>query len=100
MPDVNQYTVTLRDLIEILIKKSDVHEGNWALTVGWQIGTGTYGPSPEQSFPGIAATVTNVGIQRAAPGTPIDAPGTIIVDAAQVNPPPASKAVRKKKGSS
>jgi len=87
MADVTQYTLPLRELIELIIKNSDVHDGIWSLAVGMQVTTGSFGPSPDQSFPGAALAVNQIGIQRMDPSAPIN-PGSIVVDAAKVNPRP------------
>lgn len=85
MADVNQYAVTHKELLELLIRHNNVHEGQWTLMVGMQIGTGNFGPTPEQSNPGIMATINQFGIQRILPGiTP--GPGSVILDAAKLNP--------------
>jgi hypothetical protein len=86
MAEINQYSVSLRELIELIIKANNVHEGLWSLSVGFGIGIGTFGQTPDQLFPGASVTVSNVGIQRHPPGAPTTGPGVIVVDAAQVNP--------------
>lgn len=90
MADVNQYVVTHKELLELLIKHNNVHEGLWALMIGMQIGTGNFGPTPELSQPGIMATVNQIGMQRLMPGT-TQAPGSLVLDAAKVNPKKRNK---------
>jgi hypothetical protein len=90
MAEVNQYTVTHKELLEMIIKYTDVHEGVWALMVGLGMGTGNFGPTPDQIFPGVTVVFNQIGIQRVLPGTPI-APGSTTVDAAVVNPKPKKK---------
>lgn len=91
MAEVNQYTVSLRELIVMILKANDIHEGQWALSIGFQIGIGTFGQTPETTYPGAAVSVSNIGIQRHPPGAPTTGPGVIVVDAAQVNPRPAKR---------
>jgi hypothetical protein len=86
MADVNQYALPLRELIELIIKANNVHEGQWSLLLGFQIATGMFGPTPEQAFPGAAISVNQIGIQRHPPGVPTTGPGVIVVDAEKVNP--------------
>ncbi|MGA3306965.1 MAG: hypothetical protein ABSC26_13325 [Stellaceae bacterium] len=86
MAEVNQYTLKHLELIELLIKHTDVHEGLWTLMLGIQVQPGNFGPNPEQTFPGMAMTVAQIGIQRHAVGAPTTGPGVIVVDAAKVNP--------------
>jgi hypothetical protein len=85
MAEVNQYTFTHRELIELLIKKADVHEGEWGLVLNMSVATGVMGPTPEQAAPGIMVTIPNIGIQRTPPGAP-QGPANISVDAEKVNP--------------
>jgi hypothetical protein len=87
MAEATQYSVSLRDMVELIIKSSDVHEGKWGITVGLQMGPGNFGATPDQSFPGASIAVINFGIQRVTPGTPV-LPGAIVVDAAEINPKP------------
>ncbi len=93
MAEAKQYTVTLNEIVELIIKKIDIHDGQWNLLLGLQVGVGKFGPTPEQTFPGASVAISQVGIQRVEPGTPIDGPGVIVVDAAKVNPaqPPSKK---------
>lgn len=88
MTEVTQYLYPLRDVVEMFIKKAGVHEGHWALSIGMQISAGTFGPSPDQAFPGAMLQFRELGIQRHPEGQPIG-PGTMVLDAAQVNPPTA-----------
>ena len=97
MPEINQYTLTHKELLELLIKLNKVHEGNWSLLIGLAVSTGMFGPTPDLTFPGAAVTFNQVGIQRETRTGP-NPPGAIILDAAAVNPlPKASKAERKRK---
>jgi len=86
MAEATQFTVDLKKLIELLIKNNNIHEGQWTLMLGIQVGPGNYGPNPEQLFPGVAVSFNQVGIQRLAPGEATKGPGAIVVDAAEVNP--------------
>jgi hypothetical protein len=86
MAEVNQYALPLKELLEVLIKHIDIHEGEWSLAIGFQVGVGGFGPTPEQTFPGATVTVHQVGIQRFISTTETPGPGSIIVDAAKVNP--------------
>ncbi len=86
MVEANQYSLTHKELLELLIKHINVHEGRWQLLFNIAVATGVLGPTPEQSFPGVMVTIPNVGIQRLAPGTATNLPGTLVADAAEVNP--------------
>jgi hypothetical protein len=91
MAEINQYTVTLRELVETLIKTNHLHEGQWTLLLGFQVAGGNFGPSPDQTFPGMAVSINHLGLQRVLPGQPTTGPGIIVVDAAKVNPKPKVK---------
>ena len=97
MPEINQYTLTHKELLELLIQQNGVHEGRWSLLIGMAISAGMFGPDPAQTFPGAAVTFNQIGIQRFVPGSTPEGPGSIVLDAAVINPKPkASKAKRKR----
>lgn len=83
MPEANQYVLNNKELLELIIKQSDVHEGRWMILVNFGISPGNYGPSADQVSPGVIVAVTQIGIQRAQPETPEG----VALDAAVVNPP-------------
>jgi hypothetical protein len=85
MTEINQYTFTHQELLEMLIKHSGTHDGVWSLLVGLGVGAGNFGPTPDQNFPGVTVVFNQIGIQRVPPGTAIT-PGSISADAAKVNP--------------
>jgi hypothetical protein len=86
-----QYLLPLRDIVELVVKKVDVHEGHWTASVGVQIGAGAFGPTPDQQFPGAAVTVANFGIQRVDESNAQAMNSPLTVDAAIVNPKPKEK---------
>jgi hypothetical protein len=96
MAEINQYSLSLRELVELVVKQQEIHEGEWALMLGFGIGTSAFGPSPDQSFPGAMVTLNQVGIQRVMPGLPLQNP-TLVIDAAKVNPRIAEKPTKKKR---
>lgn len=85
MPATKEIVFSHAEVLELLVKKADVHEGLWALSfqLGMQIGRIPTGP--ETSFPGAAILIQSVGIQRMEEEAPI-APGSTFVDASKVNP--------------
>ena len=95
MPEASQFILGHRELLELLIKHSKVHDGRWMLMANFAIAPGNYGPSPDQVVPGVAIALQKIGIQRADPKTPIE----MTLDASDVNPPPkARKAPVSKRG--
>jgi hypothetical protein len=84
MPEVNQLFFQHKEVIELLVKKADIHEGKWMLSVNFGFAAGNFGATPDQASPGAVATVLAIGIMRAAQ----DTPDTLQVNASIVNPPP------------
>jgi hypothetical protein len=84
MPEANQIVFDNKELLELLLKKADVHEGKWILQIMFGFGPGNFGPTPDQMTPGVVVAVQKIGIQRATDETPVE----MTIDAAVVNPPP------------
>jgi hypothetical protein len=82
MPDVQTYTFSHRELLELMVKGSDLHEGEWMLTINFGLSAGNFGPTSEDVLPGGILLVQNIGITRAAIGSP----KALTVDASVVNP--------------
>jgi hypothetical protein len=82
MPEVNQYSFTHKEVLELLIKKAGLHEGKWQLLTTFSLAAAFAGPTPDQIIPAAIVGVMNLGIQKAAP----DAPPGLTLDAAIVNP--------------
>ena len=82
MPEVNQIFFTHKELLELLIKKADVHEGKWVLSANFGFSVGNFGPTPDQIAPGGIVVLLQTGIQRAVPETP----ESMTLDAAIINP--------------
>jgi hypothetical protein len=92
MPESEKYTVSHKELAQLILKSANVHEGQWMLTINFSFGPGNFGPSDDQLSPGLAIGVQQVGIQRInteqiPPGTIL--PNSLIVDANEVNPRPS-----------
>jgi hypothetical protein len=85
MPEANQLIWSHKELVTLLIKAAEIHEGRWYLMMNLTLGAGNFGPSDDQVNPGAILAITNVGIQREAPEQ--KAPAALVVDAAVVNPP-------------
>jgi hypothetical protein len=85
MPEVDQYIVTHKELVELIIKSADLHEGSWVLMVNFGLVGGNFSVSQDSVAPGAAVLVSGVGIKRVqqheAPPPP-----SLVVDAATANP--------------
>jgi hypothetical protein len=82
VPQASQFFFNHKELLEILIKQAQVHEGRWVLAANFGLSAGNFGPSPEQMSPGAVVAVLQMGIQIAQP----DTPEPMTLDAAVVNP--------------
>jgi len=87
MPDINQIFFNHKELLELLIKKANVHEGKWMLAANFGFTAANLGPTPDQLAPGAMVALLQMGIAKAGPETPDFA----ILDAAKVNPATKSK---------
>ena len=86
MPETSQYTFSFRELVESMIKRSDVHEGIWRLFISFGIqGANVVPPGSNDVFPSAIVPVQKIGIQRVGDDEPTD---SITVDAVKVNPIP------------
>jgi hypothetical protein len=88
MPEINQYTFSNKELLELLVKQAGVHEGRWVLMVNFGFSAGNFGPSPDNMSPGAVVAITQMGIQRAQSDTPQE----MSVDASTANPPSSGRA--------
>ena len=84
MAEIDQYSFSHKELIEILIKEIKVKEGKWALNVSFTLGVGavpTGQPGSSEAVPGAMVGIQKIGITRAK--EPIN-PDATIVDAADL----------------
>ena len=82
MAEVTSYAFTHKEIAELLIKKQDIHEGLWSMTVEFGLGATNVaaGPDDPNMSPAAITIVKRIGIQRQEQQNPLT------VDAAQVNP--------------
>src|SRR5436309_1603423 len=93
MAEVSQYSFSIAEITEALIKQQGLHEGQWIIAVELNINVGIMGMSPETSRPGAMLLANQVQLVRAMPD---QHPPHLIVDAAKVNP---AKSIREAKPS-
>lgn len=95
MPEIDELSLSHKELMEVLIKHSNIHEGVWALSIAFGIGIGNFGPDIDNAHPGVTVTVNQIGLKRVPPGQRLDEPGAVVTDAAIINPkksvPPKTK---------
>lgn len=82
MPEINSYNFKHKEVLEALIKKADLHDGKWQLTMTFGLAAANMGPSPDEIVPGAAVAVTGIGLVRAQE----ESPPALTADAAVVNP--------------
>jgi hypothetical protein len=96
MPEATQIMFKFTEIAELLVKKQDIHEGHWGLTVRFGINAANIALSPAGLLPTAIVPIIEMGIQRS------EGPTTLTVDAAVVNPaqtkPAAKKRSVKKRG--
>ena len=85
MAEINQWNFTHQEVLELLIKKADVHEGTWAISFNLQMVAGTFPISPSSILPGAAILIQGLALQRIPADQP-QPPGAATMDAAKVNP--------------
>lgn len=83
MPEIKNYLFNYTELAEIMVKKLDLHEGLWGVYFEFALGGANVQTSPDTKTvaPAAITLIKSVGIQR------FDAPNSLTVDAAEVNPP-------------
>jgi len=82
MPEASQINFKHKEVLELLIRQAKIHEGKWTLSVTFNFGAGNIGPSVEETNPTAFVSLTSIGIAKA----PSDAPESLVLDAAIVNP--------------
>jgi hypothetical protein len=80
---------TIKELTVELVKIEGLHEGLYDLAIQFNLGVGSFGPTPETTLPGAMFGVAQIGLQK----SPQAGPHT--VDAAVVNPPSKKKRTTK-----
>lgn len=73
-------TFTVEEVLELLIKKKNMHEGYFSLALQLQVAIGGIGFTPTETFPGAMLGVTGFSL------TPAEQLGPLVLDAAIVNP--------------
>lgn len=81
-----------KDLVSLLIKENNIHEGNWILMamIGFAPINIGQNPTGEDASPAGAVVFQKVGIQQ------VDAPMPNSVDAAKVNPAKVNPAKKRR----
>ena len=84
MPETDQLTWTHKELLVMMVRGANLHEGKWQLLINFMVGPSVAGPAPDQAVPTMMVGIANIGIQRVPQGA--NPPEHLYVDAATVNP--------------
>jgi hypothetical protein len=92
MAEVDRYLFDFKELAEAFIKKLDLHEGLWGVSIEFGLAATNIptGPDGKTITPAAISLVQKIGIQR------FPEANNLTVDAAEVNPAP--KAAKKEAG--
>jgi hypothetical protein len=80
MPEFSQILFSHREIVEILIKKQDIHEGIWGLYVKFGLNAANIGPTQTDVVPAAVLGVLEIGLQK------FEQESNIAIDASKVNP--------------
>jgi hypothetical protein len=84
MPEPAQIIFTYKEMAETLIKAQGIHEGIWGLFFRFGLNAANIGENDAALRPAAIIPVLEIGIQK------MDKESNIAVDAAKVNPKPAT----------
>lgn len=81
----SQYTYSHKEIVQVMLQDSGIHEGHWTLSIGFRLGAGAFGMTPEEVAPSGFISIDTIGIQRteAPAGQPLP---PLTFDAAELNP--------------
>ena len=69
-----------KEIVELLIKRQDIHEGLWCLAVEFGFAAANVGPTPDQIAPSGVVAIVRIGIKQSQTAD------ALTVDAAKANP--------------
>jgi len=77
-----QYSFNWLEIAELMVKRQEIHEGEWMASVEFGLNVGLMGQNPADTRPGVMLQVSGIQLVKAPPGSP----SHLVVDAAKVNP--------------
>jgi hypothetical protein len=86
MPEAGQYIFSYREVVESLLKKQNIHEGIWQLSVKFGMQATNVGPNASMLTPSAMIGLIEIGLQK------VETESNLAVDAAKVNPAPQAAA--------
>ncbi len=72
-----------KDLAEVLVRHSDIHEGHWGIQIEFAFTAGIFPIATQEKvtvLPGAISAVSKIGIHR------FEEPNPLTVDASKINP--------------
>ncbi len=80
MAESTQIAFKHTEIVELLLKKQDIHEGIWGLFIKFGLGASNVGPTDSDLNPAAIIAILEIGLQKFEKET------NISVDASKVNP--------------
>jgi hypothetical protein len=90
MPETSQFTFSFKEVVTALIKSQGLHDGIWGLFVNFGLSASNVGQTESEMKPAAIIPILQLGLQK------FDKETSLSVDAAKVNPRPASVSKLKK----
>lgn len=91
MAEATTYMFSHQEVVEALIKKQDLHDGIWSLSVEYGFAVANTGPGPDDINPTAMVPLLRVGITKAKEMS------NLAVDASVVNSAPSKTRSAKSK---
>lgn len=82
MPQAGNITFTYKEIVTLMVKAQDIHEGIWGLFVRFGLNAANIGEGEELLRPAAIVPVIELGLQK------VEKENNLSVDAAKVNPKP------------
>ena len=83
MAEPTQFSFSMVEATEALIKAQGIHEGKWMIAIEFTVNVALMGTAPDDARPGAMITANSLQLVKAPEE---GAPAKLIVDAAKVNP--------------
>ena len=80
MAEATQIVFKHAEIVELLIKKQNIHEGIWGLFIKFGMSATNAGPTETEIMPAAIIGVLEIGLQK------FEKESNIAVDAARINP--------------
>jgi len=85
MPEINQYMLSLSEVGDALVKKLDLKEGHWMVSLNVQMTAGHFAFNAEQlPLPGAMLQISQIGLNRVPEGVS-KPPDALVIDAAKIS---------------